>query len=257
MKFRHILLIALLLLAGLGPKNAFAQATIYDAISDLSSFTTTTSVPHTYMGQAFNVSNAAGANPQVTSVQVGMFVIGAQNFANVRLRLQLWGTFNPAATGAADAFSNALGAPSVFILGPINTAGNAVFTFTLNFATPITLPSTMNLGITFNFQTSTDGVNFVDNNAVATAMRAPVGTNPIPVGQNITSGGNAYYRNASGRTDFNFNANDARVITGQMQATDGLAFRLVAIPEPSSWLLLMGGAGVLVCVQRLRRTSKG
>jgi len=256
MKLRYALVITLLVLVSLGQKNASAQV-IYDGISDLTSFTTTTSVPHTYMGQAFNVSNAAGPTPQVTSAQVGMFVIGAQSFANVRVRLQLWGTFDPAATGATDAFSNALGAPLVFTLGPISTAGNGVFVFTLNFGTGITLPSTTNLGITFNFQTSSDGINFVDNTNVATAMRAPVGTMPIPIGQNITSGGNAYYRNASGRTDFNFNANDGRVIAGQTQATDGLAFSLTAVPEPSSWLLLLGGAGALVCAQRLRRTSKG
>ena len=254
MKLRTLFL-TLLCIICLGYQNASAQV-IYDAISDLTTYTTTTSTPHTFMGQAFNTSNAAGSMPQVSSVQVGMFVIGAQTFANVRLRLQIWGSFSSAATGATSVFSNPLGAPSVFNLGPVTTAGNGVFVFTLNFATPITLPSTSNLGITFNFQSSSDGVNFVDNEALATAMRAPTGTTNIPVGQNITTGTNVYYRNASARTDFNFNANDARVLTGQTQATDGLAFSLTAVPEPTTWGLLLGGAAFLAVAQRLRRSRK-
>lgn len=252
MKTFRLFLSILAIATVLGGASASAQVTIYDAVSDQSSFTTTGSSPRTYMGQAFNVSGAAGSMPQVTSATVGMFVSGAQTFANVQLRLQIWGTFNAAATGAADAFSNPVGGPSTFLLGPISTTGNSVFLFTLNFATPITLPSTMNLGITFNFQTSTDGVTFADNTNVVTAMRI-VGAPPIPVGQNITHGGNTFYRNASGRTDFNFNANDARNITNMTQSNNGLAFSLRAIPEPSTWLLLLGGAGALVGLQRFRR----
>src|SRR4051794_4940241 len=251
------LLITLLALLCLGERCVQAQAVVYDAISDLTSFTTTSSVPHTFMGQAFNTSNAGGAMPQVTQVQVGMFVLGAQSFSNVRVRLQLWGSFDPAAAGATNAFSNPLGGgPSVFTIGPVSSTGNSVFLLTLTFGVPITLPSTMNLGITFNFQSSTDGVTYVDETNLATAMR-PVGmAGNIPVGQNVTTGGNQYYRNASGRTDFNFNANDARNLGGT-QATDGLAFKLTAaVPEPSTWAMIIGGMGMLVFVQRFRRARK-
>ncbi|MFL6531618.1 MAG: PEP-CTERM sorting domain-containing protein, partial [Chthoniobacterales bacterium] len=197
------------------------------------------------------------AMPQVTQVQVGMFVLGAQSFSNVRVRLQLWGSFDPAATGTANAFSNPLGGgPSVFTLGPVSSTGNTVFLLTLNLPVAITLPSTMNLGITFNFQSSTDGVTYVDETNLATAMRPVGASGPIPVGQNVTTGGNQYYRNASGRTDFNFNASDARTLGGT-QATDGLAFKLTAaVPEPSTWVMMIGGMGMLVVVQRFRRTRK-
>src|SRR4051812_33616619 len=143
MKLRHTLLIALLAVVCLGQH---AQAVnVYDGISDLTTFTTTASVPHTYMGQAFNVSNAGGATPMVTSMQVGMFVLGAQSFADVHVRIQLWGAFNPGATGATTVFSNPLGGgPTTFDVGPITTAGNGVFVFTLTFGSPITLPSTTN-----------------------------------------------------------------------------------------------------------------
>lgn len=258
MKHRHKLLIAVLTVVCSGQYCTQAQSVIYDAISDLSSATTTSSVPHTYMGQAFNTTADAGSTPLVTSMQLGMFVIGAQNFADVHVRLQFWGTFDPSASGATSVFSNPIGSPIVFDVGPISTAGNAVFFFTLNFGTPVALPGTSNLGIGVNFQSSADGQTFTDNTNLAAAMRAPVGTDTIPVGQNITTGGNVYYRNASGRTDFNFNANDARILTGQTPDTDGLAFSLTAVaaPEPSTWAMLLVGAGMFVCVQRFQRARK-
>jgi hypothetical protein len=246
---RRIVFLAALAVV-LGQVPAQAQVIVYDSISDLASFTTTGSVPHTYMGQAFNTTSDGGPTPTITAMKLGIFIIGAHTYADVHARVQFWGTFDPTATGTTSAFSNPVGSPTVFDLGPITTTGNAAGSFTLTFPVPVTLPGTTNLGIGVNFQTSTDGVTFADDTNVPTAMRTPLDTAPIPVGQNITSGGNEYYRNASGRTDFNFNANDARSLgagtAATNQADDGLAFQLTAstpVPEPGSMAL----CGLAVC----------
>jgi hypothetical protein len=247
-------LIAILVIAA----PAAAQTVfVYDAVSDISTLTTTASVPHTYVGQAFNISSVAGSTPQITSMRLGTFVLGAQNDAFSRLRVQFWGTFDPTATGTTLVFSNPIGSPLVFNTGAISTLGNAAFIYTLNFGSPITLPSTTNLGISVNWQSSVDGTTYVDDTNLVGAFRAPVGTLPIPVGTNITTGTNVYYRNASGLTTFDFQAGDARILAGQTQATDGLAFQLsaIAVPEPTTIALgvlgTMGGLGLWLRRRRM------
>jgi len=228
-------LIALLaLLVFVAPARA---AIIYDAVSDLTTFTTTTSTPHTYTGQGFSVSNVGGASPTVVSMKVGEFIVGAQNVAFSRLNVQFWGTYDTSATGTNTVMSNAIGAQITFILGAQSTTGNAVNLWTLT-GLNVTLPQTTNLGITFNWQTSTDGVTYTDNTNFITAMRAPVGTEGnIPVGSNVTVAGQ-YFRNASGLTNFNFQAGDSRSLTGGTNATDGLAFQLSTVPEPATAAML-------------------
>jgi len=223
-------------------------AIIYDAVSDLATYTTSTSVPHTYMGQSFSVSNAGGSTPIVTSMKLGEFIVGAQTYAGVRLRIQFWGTFDPTATGATSVFSNPIGSPIVFDLGPQTTTGNSVSLWTLT-GLNVTLPQTTNLGIGINWQSSTDGVNYVDQTNIATAMRAPVNTAPIPVGSNVTVAGQ-YYRNASSETNFNFLASSSRSIGGT-NPNDGLAFQLSTVPEPTT-AALAGFATLALSVRRRR-----
>jgi len=223
-----------------------AQAQIvYDAVSDLAAGvgTTTASVPHTFTGQAFNVSNAGGATPSIVSMIAREFVLGVQNIPFSQVRIQFWGTFDPNAT-TGQAFSNPIGSPRVFSTGAITTTGNTVLSRNFTFATPIVLPQLTNLGITFNWQSSVDGVTFVDDTNLVTSMRSPVGTMAIPVGQNVTTGTNIYYRNVGGQTDFTFLGSDARALAGQTQATDGLAFQLTAAPVPEPTSLALVGLGL-------------
>lgn len=234
-----------------------AQTIVYDGITGMPSFTTTVSTPHSFTGQAFNLSGAAGSTPQISSMQLGRFVVGAQNFAFSRVRVQFWGSFDASATGATQVFSNAIGSPLVFNTGAINTTGNAVSIFTLNFSTPLSFPSTTNLGIGINWLVSADGVTFVDEVNLVTAMRNPSAALPIPVGSNITSGGNTFFRNASNLTNFNFQANDSRILSGGTQATDGLAMRLnaVAVPEPAT-IALFGIVGISVLCYLWRKRQQ-
>jgi hypothetical protein len=250
---RAVFLAVVATVLGLAPARA---QVIYDAVSDLASLTTTGSVPHSYMGQAFNVTGAAGSTPQVGAMKLGLFIIGAHTYTDIQARVQFWGTFDPSQTTASttNVFSNPIGSPLVFDLGGVTTTGNAAFILTLSFAnSPVTLPGTTNLGIGVNFQGSTTGGPDADDTNLVTAMRSPVGTAPIPAGQNITTGGDIFYRNNSGQTNFNFQGADARALAGQTQADDGIAFQLTVVPEPGSLALCgVAVAGIPAWVRRRR-----
>jgi len=224
---------------------------VYDAISDQTAGTTTGTNPHTYMGQGFSMSNAAGNTPMITGFRIGEFVIASAaapvNYGLVRGRVQFWGTYDTTATGTAIVFSNPIGGPVVFTANPIvNQTANTVTFYTVNLGAPINFPGITNLGISVNWQGSNDGgTTWLDDNALATSMRTPVATTPIPIGTNVTVAGQ-YFRNQSGLTNFTFQAGDSRSIGGT-NATDGLEFSLTAVvPEPTSFVLmgLVGAAGI-------------
>ena len=104
--------------------------------------------------------------------------------------------------------SNAIGALiAMFILGAQTTTGNAVNLWTLTRELNVTLPQTTNLGITFNWQTSTDGVTYTDNTNFITAMRTGRHGRQHSGRIDVTAAGQ-YFRNASGLTNFNFQAGD-------------------------------------------------
>ena len=209
----------------LGQSSVRAQIAVYDGLTGLSTVTTTGSVPHTYMGQAFSVADPGGGAPvHISKLEVIMFYIGAAaSYADTKLNVQFWGTYDPTATGTSVVFSNPIGGVQSQNTGPFNPAGTALKDFVFNFSPTIDLPSLTNLGITLNWQSSTDGVTFVDDTNFASGLRTGAGgTVPPPAlaaGANLNPGG-GYFRNASGLTTFNFQAGQARQVNGRAEIED-------------------------------------
>lgn len=184
--------------------------------------------------------------------------IAAGSYTSTRIRVQFWGGYDPTATGATPVFSNPLttsagaAAPLVFTTGVFNPTAptNTNFTLTINGA--ITLPAGANLGVTVNWQGSTDGINFTDDDNLTTALRNPATSSAIAVGTNLTPD-SGYYRNAGSETDFNFLASSARNLGA---GPGGLVFSLTPVPEPATCLLAgslaLGGLGYA----RRRRTGR-
>jgi hypothetical protein len=194
------------------------------------------------MGQAFSVADP-GTTLSITSMRITMVAGAAMNLADSRLRVQFWDTFNPAATGTTQVFSNSFPLET-FSTGPINVTGATAFTFTLNFTTPIGLIGLTNHGLVVNWQSDAGGTGtFIDDTLLTTALRTGTGgTVPPPAltaGSDLNPGG-GYFRNASGQTDFNEQAGNARNIAN----VGGLAFELTAatVPEPSTYALFAGVA---------------
>lgn len=189
--------------------------TVYDATGG--QFTTTTGVPRAYMGGAANI---AGAGPQVdiTSIDVFLAATTGATYTNVRARIQFWDTYASAATPI---FSAPAGTLITADTGPITTVTNTVNTLTINLPTPVRLNSLTGKGFAVNFQSDTGGGLADDPN-----ITTPLSINGAQlVGTSAVGGGNGFYRNASGRTDFNFVPGDLRTFTGITDARTSLVLR--------------------------------
>ena len=242
-------LVAACLVMAAGASVANAQAIMYDGLNAGTNITFTGSNPRTYMSQAFSVTDPT-ATPTIGTVRVVLVAGAAVNFANTRIRVTLWDTYDPAATGAATVFSNSLGTFN-FTTGPVTSAGAASFVFTLGLGAGVPLTGLTNHGISFNWQSDAAGTGaFIDNSLLTTALRTGATGSPPPaltLGSNLNPAG-GYFRNASGLTNFNATAGDARSITN----VGGLAFELIAVPTPGAAALL--GMGGLMAARR-RRTA--
>ncbi len=224
------------------------EAVVYDSTAP--SVTLTGSTPHTFIGGA---ANLAGTDSQVdiTSIDMFMGVVAAASYTNVRARIQFWDTYT---AGATPVFSTAAGAVIEADLGPLNLTGGTAYTVTLNLPTPLHLNSLANVGFGVSFQGDTgSGLAVTDNLTSALSYGGA-----YIAGSSAISGGNGFYRNASGRTDFNFVPTDLRTFTGITDVRPSLVLRkgtanqapliLTATPDvlnpgATSQLSVSGGSG--------------
>lgn len=202
-----------------------ADPVVYD--SSGTSLTITSSTPRTYIG---GVANLAGAGPDVdiTSIDLSMVSSAAATYTNVRANVQFWDIYTAA---GSPVFSNPAGTTIQSDLGPQTLSANSVYTITVNLSAPLRLNGLAAKGFAVNFQSDT-GAGLGDDNNLTTAMAYG---SVQPVGTSALGGGNGFFRNASGRTDFNFLSSDLRTFTG--------------ITDVRTMLVLRGNASVPVTLQ--------
>jgi hypothetical protein len=159
------------------------------------------------MGTPLNFDATQGLT--VSRVNIHMVSTAATTYSGgIRANLQFWENFS---SGATPIFSTSLGTYTVTIVGLTTVAVNTVYSFDVDFSPPIVFADATNNGVVINYQ-SDSGSGFADNTNLTSLIQRD-GTLPT-VGTTPLSGPNyGYYRNASGRTDLNFDSSDFRSLS--------------------------------------------
>lgn len=233
-----------ILAAALVASAAFSAnaVVIWDNLTNNTSGTTTTSTPRFLTGDALSSIADPGTGNfwQVDSVDFKMFIVGAQTFAagELTVQIRLWNVFDPAATGATNAFSDLAGTIS-YSMGARTTTGNTLVTVTGATVTPFALaPKTTNFGIDFGF--FRNGVKTEDV-VMAYKDTAPVvGTSP-----------NGFFRDMN--NDGLLQANEATNFANTTNTNAMVRINATPVPEPATLLALAAGAGALISRRRRSR----
>jgi hypothetical protein len=187
---------------------------LLDTITGADTITFTPSTPHTYMGDGWtnNTIPVGSTSVQITGLTLYMMSTTTQAYTDVVARIQFWSNYN---AGATPVFTNGSGPLITVDLGPQSLTANTFTAIPVTLATPLILPGGpgMNWGFAQNFQGNT-GAGLVDTTSL-TSMITARSNGQYSTGQ-ITTGTApefGYYRNASGRVDFNFGSTDRRMLT--------------------------------------------
>lgn len=221
-----------------------AQTLVFDNISNFengvagASVTSTSSTPNTFMGDGYNL---APGTTSITGFDVFPVNLTGTTFTGLKITVYVWGSVNTGTVNATTpAFSNLLG---TYVFTSTGTYASGFFyafegavpgvTPGLLLNTPLLLPSSP-IGVTLNFQGTTDGVNYASVNNLSSLIS--YGT-PATVGSNVFNG---YYRNANSETNGNFTS----TLRSLGLTNQSVALRVfgTAIPEPGTWALLSVGA---------------
>lgn len=141
---------------------------------------------------------------------------------------------------------------------------NDFFTFTISPASGFTFSlsslsfdyantSTTTTFPTENFFVRSSADNFSAN--LAGAVTAAAGSNGTFASTTITLSGNSALQNLSSPIEFRIYVYDGTNTSGRGALLDNVTLNgttLAAVPEPSTWVSFLGGAGVLLGVARLR-----
>lgn len=226
----------------------FDSATAFETSAPGVTISATSSTPNTFMGTGYTLLSGTS---DITGFDLFPVNLSGTNFTGLKINIFVWGSVNT--TGTGNAFSNLLASYS------LTSAGTYTSGFFYNFesATPgvtpgisLTNPLALSgniIGLTFNYQGTTDGSTYSNVNGLNSLITygTSAGANPATIGSETL--GSAYYRNASNETNGNFLASSVRSLGGTFN--DTLAVRVygdvAAVPEPTSMALLLP-AGLLL-----------
>lgn len=215
--------------------------------------------PRTFMGQAYNAADPFGAAStgriEITRIQFVLINATGIRYEDVRANLAFYINSTGQTGGTNDVMAGLLGGGiQTFSIGE----NSADLLIDKTFDTPIQLLANdvgklNNLGLTISFEGKLDAVSgYATTDNLTTAFTFGE-TNPITIGSNAVgvSPNYGYYRNESGKTDYNFVGTDAENnsdVPGEPGPNSVLAFRLfgqqiAAVPEPST-ISLFALAGV-------------
>jgi hypothetical protein len=167
----------------------------------------TASTPNTFMGEAYTL--AAGTTT-ITGFDVYPVNLSGTSYNGLKITIYVWGTVNTGTVNATTpAFSNLLTSYTLTSAGSFNSGVYYPFesaspgvTPGITLGTPLAISSTT-IGITFNYQGTTDG-GVTYNNVNSLSSIIAYGTAPT-VGSLVLGGATGgYYRNANSEINGNF-----------------------------------------------------
>jgi len=207
----------------------------------------TSSTPNTFMGDGYNLG--AGTT-KITGFDVYPVNTSGLNFTGLKINIYVWGAVNTSGTvnATTPAFGSLLGTYSFTASGAFNNGFYFPFenvpgvTPGLSLATPLTVPG--QIGLTFNYQGTTDGVNYVSANNLTSI----ISSNAPTVGSEVFAG---YYRNAGTPTETDGNFTSSLRSLGGLGTFQSLAVRVyTVVPEPSVIALTCFGTLALLKIRR-------
>jgi hypothetical protein len=194
----------------IGP-NVLTDQTLYDSFTITTNYTTTTGSPRTFMGTGYN--NAPTGGPiEITKVTVYLASGSAvdQTFSNgVRVNFNFWEDYNPAVTPV---FSNSVGNFSADVPALTSIVASTFYPIDITLNPPVVFANDTNNGFAVNYQ-GNNGAGFASADGL-TSLVSINGTAPVIGSSPLTPPNYFWYRNASGRTDFNFASTDSRSFGG-------------------------------------------
>jgi hypothetical protein len=228
--------------------NAHAQLFNFDTVTGITGVSVAPNTGNTFMGQPFTLGGSSNSITAIT-LFVGNNSGAALNLSSFQVRLQFWDDVTP--TGA-NAFASPIGGLVTATGGALTLANNTFVSLVLTLPTAVTIADGTG-GITVNWRGDTGGGLAIIPGLTSTIRGG--GTNPaFAVGTvpGLAAPNFGYYRNASGRADFNFNGttpgpSDARNIG----VNSAMMLQFHTAPEPGSIALLaLGGLGALGVLRR-------
>lgn len=199
------------------------------------------------MGDAYVL--AAGTTT-ITGFDVFPVNLSGTAYTGLKINIFVWGTVNTnAASAGSPAFGNLLGSYDLTSSGTFTSGffypfeGSPVGSAPgISLGTPLAI-SSPTIGLSFNFQGTTDGVNYSSVNSLTSIIQ--YGMAPT-VGSQVFNG---YYRNANSETNGNFTST-LRSLGFQNQSLGLRIFGDVApVPEPTT-MALFGSSAVLLFLRR-------
>jgi hypothetical protein len=224
----------------------FDNMTVFQSGNTNAHVASTGSVPNTFMGDAYTLATGTTA---ITGFDIYPVNLSGTSYNALKMNIYVWGSVNTGTVGAATpAFGNLLGSYTLTSTGTFTTGyyfpfeGSPVGSAPgITLGTPISLSSTT-IGITFNYQGSTDGGTTYNSLNSLTSLIS-YGVAPT-VGTEVFNG---YYRNANSEVNGNFTSSLRSL--GYTYQSLGLRVYGV-IPEPSSLALASLGAVALMAFRR-------
>jgi hypothetical protein len=199
------------------------------------------------MGDAYNL---APGTTKITGFDIYPVNVSGVNFTGLKINIFVWGNVNTSGTvnSTTPAFGNLLASYSLTSSGSFNSGFYFPFesatpgvTPGITLATPLNVPS--QIGLTFNYQGTTDGVNY----SSFQNLTSIISSNAPTAGSEVFAG---YYRNAGTPTETDGNFTSSLRSLGGLGTFQSLAVRIYTVPEPSSFALAGLGAAALVIFRR-------